>query len=920
MRPAPPRFQHYDDGSRKNHLAQNGENGGAARGRLAESRKSAAAIPRTPVRSTRTSAACEFSAYTSGTQIGTRIGGGAGTLSEITCVLPVPGRISPSSAHALDRTVRQPRTFGSLLRAYRLERKLSQEQLADRAGVSVEAVSALERGIRLAPQRGTIGRLSRALALAPSAEADLFASAERRKPTSPPSPAMPDGAGPPRLPTWATPLIGREADLEELERRLARYRMVSIVAMGGAGKTRIASELAGRHASGASEIVRFVELAALRTGSAIAATVARTVCERAIVGDPTDACVAAIDTRRMLIVLDNCEHLIDDAGEFASRLLSRCPNLRILSTSRQPLEISGEFVFRLPHLSVPTRDLATTMTLSSAYAFPGVALFVERAREAGTTFLPSATNVNAIVDICCRLDGIPLAIELAAVRARSLSFEEIAKRLDHVSLLSLGGKRVERHRTLRALVDWSYDLLDERERAFLMQLAVFSGGFTVEAARAIDPLPGAEESATLDALDSLVAKSFIVRTIARTGRSRYTLLETIRAYVLDRLERSGGATAARDRHLAYFADAGLRAREAFRVRGLTDMVEALRDDRNNLAAAIAYAVAKGDGARGIDVLASTHWFPRDLPSEDVMRWADALDAMSSIDNVRRARLWNAVAQAKQLRLDSSAAETFARASRYAHGCDMDELASAYAGAVLAHLRRRDFEVARAYVRELEAMEVSAFGALDVLSARAQLATYSGERELAIELFIELRKRHLDRGDIDSAVHNTANVAEAEFALGLHDRAVATYEQVAHDCARAGVPILAFHLSNAAAYYAAAGTLERSYACAFAMLASRSGGEQDVFTLQHIALALALDGDLVSAAVLQGYITQTVRTRSIVGDFTERYSRDRLSGILERLPVHTCSEARKRGSMLSFDEAVALAKSAQAGVRESLFVS
>jgi predicted ATPase/DNA-binding XRE family transcriptional regulator len=826
-----------------------------------------------------------------------------------------------SSAHADDRAGRETRTFGSLLRAYRLERKLSQQQLADRAGVSVEAVSALERGTRLAPQRGTIARLSAALALEPSAEADLCASAERRMPLPPQAPAPAGGVRSMRLPTWATPLIGREADLEELERRLERYRMVSIVAMGGAGKTRIASELAGRRASDAWEIVRFVELAALRTGSPIAATVARTVCERATVGDPTDACVAAIDTRRMLLVLDNCEHIIDDAGEFASRLLSRCPNLRILSTSRQPLEISGESVFRLPHLSVPTRDLATTMTLSSAYAFPGVALFVDRAREAGTTFLPAATNVEAIVDICCRLDGLPLAIELAAVRARSLSFEEIAKRLDHVSLLSLGGKRVERHRTLRALVDWSYDLLDHRERAFLTQLAVFSGGFTLEAARAIDPLVRSDESATLDALDSLVAKSFIVRTISRTGRSRFTLLETIRAYLLDRLERSGGGTTARDRHLAYFAGESLRAREAFRVRGVTDMLKALRDDRDNLAAAIAHAVATGDGARGIDVLASTHWFPRDLQSEDVVRWADALDAMGPLDNVRRARLWNAVAQAKQFRLDWSAAETFARAASYAQGCDPDELASAYAGAVLAHLRRRDFEVARAYVRELEAMEVSALGALDVLSARAQLATYSGERELAIELFTELRMRHLDRGDTDAAVRDTANVAEAEFALGLHARAVATYEQVAHDCARAGVPILAFHLSNAAAYYSAVETLDRAYACAFTMLASRAGGEQDIFTLQHIALALALEGDLESAALLEGYATETIRARSIVGDYTERYSRDRLSEILEReLPVHARAGAGRRGSAFSFDEAVSLAKSAHAGVREKAIAS
>jgi transcriptional regulator with XRE-family HTH domain len=245
-----------------------------------------------------------------------------------------------SSAHADDRAGRETRTFGSLLRAYRLERKLSQQQLADRAGVSVEAVSALERGTRLAPQRGTIARLSAALALEPSAEADLCASAERRMPLPPQAPAPAGGVRSMRLPTWATPLIGREADLEELERRLERYRMVSIVAMGGAGKTRIASELAGRRASDAWEIVRFVELAALRTGSPIAATVARTVCERAIVGDPTDACVAAIDTRRMLLVLDNCEHIIDDAGEFASRLLSRCPNLRISpragSRSRSP--------------------------------------------------------------------------------------------------------------------------------------------------------------------------------------------------------------------------------------------------------------------------------------------------------------------------------------------------------------------------------------------------------------------------------------------------------------------------------------------------------------------------------------------------------------------------------------------------------
>ena len=400
-------------------------------------------------------------------------------------------------------------------------------------------------------------------------------------------------AFPGNLPTERTPLIGRDRELTRLAELLEQHRLVTLTGVGGVGKTRLAVQLAADVLDRFHDGAWVVTLASIRDPELVPTTVAAAleIAERP--GRPlTDTLCDAIGSRGLLVVLDNCEHLLDATARLADALLDACPALRIVATSREALGVEGEQSWPTPSLGLPA--LEADSDVEEVAAADAVTLFVERARAVRPDFELSAENAPSVRDICRRLDGIPLAIELAAARIGALGPTDILERIDQRFLLLTGGSRtaMERHQTLRAAVDWSYDLLDGRERELFDRLSVFAGGFTLEAACAVAADDDATDVEVLDLLGSLVAKSIVIAE-GSGGSIRYSLLETMRQYARERLA-GGDVAAIRDRHARYYDE--LEQRLAVRFFGPDQIAvqkERLRE-LDNRSAAFDWCVERGE--------------------------------------------------------------------------------------------------------------------------------------------------------------------------------------------------------------------------------------------------------------------------------------------------------------------------------------
>ena len=406
---------------------------------------------------------------------------------------------------------------------------------------------------------------------------------------------------PNNLPRHLSSFIGRRADLDEARELLAEAPLLTLTGSGGVGKTRLAVQLAAELLETFDDGAWMVELETLSEVQLLAQTVAAALgISEASDGDFQQTLLHHLRPRQALLILDNCEHIVEACARLANLLLRNCPGLRVLATSREALGVPGEKLYPVRSLSMPPPErLPPTATLTD---FEAIRLFVERARAADPQFELTDTRASAVVEICHRLDGIPLAIELAAARARALTVEQIAARLDDRFRLLTGGSRtaLPRHQTLRAAMEWSFELLPEAERAVLWRLAVFAGPFTLEAAEAVCAGPGVHRADVVEHLTRLVEKSLVNRHAAS-----YRLLETVREYARDHLLAAGESEATYARHRDWYTDFVNRGAPAF-FRGpeSSAWLEDFEREHDNLRTAMQWSLDEGQsGARALELAA-----------------------------------------------------------------------------------------------------------------------------------------------------------------------------------------------------------------------------------------------------------------------------------------------------------------------------
>jgi predicted ATPase/class 3 adenylate cyclase len=418
---------------------------------------------------------------------------------------------------------------------------------------------------------------------------------------------------PNNLPQQVTSFVGREADVARVRALLRGARLVTLVGLGGLGKTRLAVQVAAEVLDDYPDGVWLVELASVSDARMVPQAAASVLGVKEDAGRPVlEALVRHVADRTLLLVLDNCEHLLGPCAALVRALLVAEPGLRVLATAREQLRMAGEVTHTVSPLEVPDAQQATSV--EEARRCEAVRLFVDRATLVQPAFALGASNVAAVSAICARLDGIPLALELAAARAGTLTIDSIAQRLDdRFKLLSRGSRAaLPRQQTLRALIDWSYELLSPPEKTLFARLAVFAGGFTFEAAQAVGAGDGIDASQVADLATALADKSLV--ELDAEG-ARYRLLETVRQYAQDRLDASVDSVATRERHLAYFVDLAERIHARLWGPEQGRWLARLDPDRENLLAAHAWCDRARDGASlGLRLVYATqlYWLPRGL--------------------------------------------------------------------------------------------------------------------------------------------------------------------------------------------------------------------------------------------------------------------------------------------------------------------
>ncbi len=795
--------------------------------------------------------------------------------------------------------------FAAVLRDYRLAAGLSQEELAERCRLSVDTISALERGRRKKPYRNTTDVLADALGLCDEDRTRLKEAASGSRAS------MRDLASRPRrsegtpnnLPTHFSRFVDRDEDLSKIQSVVIAHRLVTLVGAGGIGKTRVAVKVARNLLEHSCDSAWFVDLTSTTDGCFVPNAVASALSVGESASRPLlETLVEHLRDKRCLLIFDTCEHLLQSIVDMVETILRSCPRVRILATSREPLAMSGEQTYRLRSLGVPTAEEDEKLSVEDALKYGAIALFVDRASSANNGFTLSEALVPVVAQICRRLDGIALAIELAAARMNVFSAMALMEKLEERFLSLTGGNRtaLSRHRTMRASLDWSYAMLTLREQSFLRLLSVFNGGFSLDLASQLHALlNNCEEEDTLDLLASLVDKS-LLQSDTSTDTTRYRLLESMRRYLREKLHEHGELKRASRAHAMVFL--ALAERLDSEATLISDRVWAtqVRPEIENWRAALDWefsddgdvrtaqrlAAALSEVWHGLSPLEGRRW---------VLRGLDACDDDTPLQVRARLELAEAHLGAWLLMYSAAVPAALRALERY-------EALGDSRGMGEALLRAGQSLIFSGNVREgesrlCEALVLARSGGPQLLLARV---THVLGLARAIETDYDVARNLLREaltiygaGGAQRYAGNVAlNLAEIEFHAGDAEAAVlrgreaidivlATNNRVS----RARV------LGNCAAYLVALNRFEEAerYACEALAVARESRSEVLIaLMLQHLAAVAALresEGyyapSLHLAARLLGFIDARLTKLEALREYTEQQEYDRVLSLLRK---------------------------------------
>jgi non-specific serine/threonine protein kinase len=487
-------------------------------------------------------------------------------------------------------------SFGGWLRHKRRSLDLTQQALADQVGCATITLRRMEAD-QYKPSNELALVLFEKLGI-PESERTQWVSFARGLAEYPKQEPASSTFNQPKtnLPIALTSFIGREKEVERIQERLSRHRLVTLIGVGGIGKTRLSQQVANRLIDDYANGVWLVEFAALNDPTLVPQSVATVfdIQQGANSNDPIETIIHFLSAKTLLLILDNCEHLLDACAGLADTLLKNCPNLKILATSREALGIIGEALYRVPSLTIP--EGRRIETLEKLNGYESIRLFDERAQLVQMDFALTKENATSVTQICSRLDGIPLAIELAAVHIQTLSAEQMAKQLDQCFHVLTGGSRtaLPKHQTLQASIDWSWQLLDHSEQTLLRRLSVFAGGFILEAVEQVCTGGPIELRQVPEVLSQLVQKSLIVQNQPSGHEERFLLLETIRQYAREKLIEAGESEQLRNRHLDFFLPWAEQAGPRLRGSEQLEWFSKIEAEYDNLRVALEWSLTQAE--------------------------------------------------------------------------------------------------------------------------------------------------------------------------------------------------------------------------------------------------------------------------------------------------------------------------------------
>jgi len=785
--------------------------------------------------------------------------------------------------------------------------------------MSSHGVSALERGYRRTPQRDTLALLAEALQLGDEQRREFEVAAARWvllrrdvKGSLTVGPWVESATS--NVPFAVASFLGREAELDAVAALVRTNRLVTITGSGGVGKTQLALHVATALSADAESSTWFVGLAAVADPALVVPTITSTLGVQQALNRPLlETLRAYLKNKALLLILDNCEHVRAEAAGVAEALLAGCPRLRILATSREALRTEGEHTYWLPSLSVPSFEAGRRLGATEGATFGAIALFVDRARAVDHRLTLTDENALTIAEICRRLDGIPLAIELAAARVGVLSLPDLAQRLNDRFRILTGGThgRSPRQKTLSALIDWSYDLLTPQEQRLFAGLGIFRGSFRLDAAISVCGPGGLGDVDILDLLGSLTEKSLVIADTT-LEHARYRLLESTAAYALEKLDALGQRQVLARRHAEYFRDQVLKVREFRGTASFSEWVAGIELELDNCRMALEWSLTQGNdvelGAAVAGV--SPLWVDTGLAPE-ARYWVQlALERLNETDQPRIAA---------DLRL--AFGNLLYGKPKHDEGTRAIQLYESLGDERGAASARRQVAIALGQMGQLDDAVAMArralaasrqcgymYNAAQSLDMLALFALDRGDRGTAHELHTQALEIFESLGDKTGIAQVLGHLGELAFANGNPEQALRlTNESLKLYLTGKNAAHIAMFFSNSAAYRIALGDLTGARESAHESLRFARQVQNELTTLialQHTALLAVLGGDAGRAAKLWGYVNGRYRQLGYQREGTEQWSCDALTAALhEAFDPDARADLEAEGAHWSENEAV-----------------